>query len=241
MITPITYKLYQNKYKNRCESRSSISFNARIGAPVNMEKKIIDGIVKGEISKHFVPTPIPIIDKMINALSPIEPNERILEPSAGYGHIADRLVERTSLAPSKIDVIEPISDLRNILNAKGYNLVDYDILKYNPEYQYDKIIMNPPYDNGSDILHLLHCYDLLKKGGKLVCILPENDFIPSKQPGYEKWLKDWLGNGEMREINEYLEDLLKNNEHKVEKLGRVFHNSDVPDDIETRMVLITKR
>ena len=40
--------------------------------------------------------------------------------------------------------------------------------------------------------------------------------------------------------NEYLEDLLKNNEHRVEKLGKVFHNSDVPDDIETRMVLITK-
>ena len=46
--------------------------------------------------------------------------------------------------------------------------MDYDILKYNPEYQYDKIIMNPPYDNGSDILHLLHCYDILKPGGKLV-------------------------------------------------------------------------
>jgi hypothetical protein len=241
MITPITYKLYQNKYNNSHKTKNSISFNARIGVPVNMEKKIIDGIVKGEISKHFVPTPILVIDKMINALGTIKPNERILEPSAGYGHIADRLVERTSLAPSKIDVIEPIPSLRKVLDNKGYNLVDYDILKYQPDYQYDKIIMNPPYDNGSDILHLLHCHDLLKKGGKLVCILPENDFIPSKQPGYEKWLKDWFGNGELREINEYLEDLLKNNEHRVEKLGKVFHNSDVPDDIETRMVLITKR
>ena len=84
-------------------------------------------------------------------------------------------------------------------------------------------------------------YDILKPGGKLVCILPENDFIPSRQPGYEKWLKDWLGNGELKEINEYLEELLRNNDCQVIKLGKVFKESYVPDDIETRMVLITKR
>ena len=246
MINRVTYRplnIYNrpNAYQYNSKPKCNISFSARIGAPVNMDKNIIDGIVNGEISKHFVPTPIPVIDKMIDALGPINPNDRILEPSAGYGHIADRLVQKANLKPCQIDVIEPISDLRKVLHSKGYNLVDYDILKYQPKYQYDKIIMNPPYDNGSDILHLMHCHDLLKKGGKVVCILPENDFIPSRQPGYEKWLKDWFGNGEMREINEYLEDMLKNNAHDVVKLGRVFKTSDVPDDIETRLVLISKK
>lgn len=246
MITRITPTRYYNQYNRQnlsqhyTKPKSNISFCARIGTPVNMGKNIIDGIVNGEISKHFVPTPNAVIDKMIEALGPIKPNERILEPSAGYGHIADRLVQKTILKPYQIDVIEPIADLRKVLHSKGYNLVGSDILQYKPEHKYDKIIMNPPYDNGSDILHLMHCHDLLKKGGKVVCILPENDFIPSKQPGYEKWLKDWLGNGELREINEYLEDLLKTNEHEVVKLGRVFKTSDVPDDIETRMVLISK-
>lgn len=229
-ITPVQY----TKTKNP-------SFNARIATPVNMSQNIIDGIVKGQISKHFVPTPGNVIDLMIKSLGEIKPTDKILEPSAGYGHIVDKLIEKTNLNPCNIDVIEPIEDLRKVLHRKGYNLVEYDILKYKPSEKYDKIIMNPPYDNGSDILHLLHCYDILKPEGKLVCILPENDFIPSRQPGYEKWLKDWLGNGEMKEINEYLEDLLKNNEHQVIKLGSVFKNSDVPDDIETRLVLITKR
>ena len=217
------------------------TFNARIAAPVNMSQNIIDGIVNGQISKHFVPTPGNIIEMMIKLLGDINPADKILEPSAGYGHIADKLVEKTILRPNQIDVIEPVEDLRKVLHSKGYKLVDYDILKYNPREKYDKIIMNPPYDNGSDILHLLHCYDILKPGGKLVCILPENDFIPSRQPGYEKWLKDWLGNGELKEINEYLEELLRNNDCQVIKLGKVFKESDVPDDIETRMVLITKR
>ncbi|MCQ2754498.1 MAG: methyltransferase [bacterium] len=177
---------------------------------------------------------------MIREIGAIGYDDKILEPSAGLGHIADRLIKKTFLTPNKIDVIEPIEEMRGILKLKGYNLVDYDILHYNPQKQYDKIIMNPPFDNGSDILHFVHCYNLLKKGGKLVSILPENDFLPLRQDGYEKWVQDWLGNGEKKEINEYLLDILQNNKSKVVKLGKVFDKSDVPDDIETRLVVISK-
>lgn len=226
--------LFNNTYSN------NLNFNARISTPVNMPKKIVDDILNGNISKHFVPTPTEIIDRMISEIGFIKAADKILEPSAGFGHIADRLVEKTVLTPDKIDVIEPVEDLRRVLYTKGYNLVGYDILKYNPKIQYDKIIMNPPFDNGSDILHLVHCFNLLKKGGKLVSILPENDFLPLRQKGYEKWMKDWIGNGELKEINEYLFDLMRANDSKTIKLGRVFTKSDVPDDIETRMVIITK-
>jgi hypothetical protein len=126
------------------------------------------------------------------------------------------------------------------LYKKGFNLVHYNVLNYKPQKKYDKIIMNPPFDNGSDILHVLHCYSLLKPKGKLVAILPENDFIPTKQKGYEKWVKDWLNNGEQREINEHLQDLLRANPSKTIKLGEAFKNSDVPDDVATRLVVITK-
>ena len=131
-------------------------------------------------------------------------------------------------------------ELRKILFRKGHNLVDYDVLKYNPNFQYDKIIMNPPYENGNDILHLLHCFKLLKLNGIIACILPESSFIPPKQVGYERWQKDWLGNGEIKEINEYLFELLKSNDSKVFELGNVFEQSDVPDDVLTRMVIIRK-
>lgn len=230
------YNTIPSQYLRTCNP----TFSARIAKPVNMSQNIIDNIVNGQISKHFVPTPSETIELMIKSLGEIRGGDKILEPSAGYGHIVDKLISKTTLKPCNIDVIEPVEDLRRVLHGKGYKLVDYDILKYKPKEKYDKIIMNPPFDNGKDILHLLHCYNILKPGGKLVCILPKNVFIPTRQPGYEKWLKDWLGTGEKREINEYLESLLKTNEHKVINLGKVFKTSDVPDDVETSMVLITK-
>lgn len=218
-----------------------LKFGARISEPVNLAKNISHDIINGKISEHFVPTPNNIINLMIDELGSVKPNEKILEPSAGYGHIAETLAEKTCLTPNKIDVIEPVESLRNILNSKGFNLVDYNILNYKPKEKYDKVIMNPPFDNGSDILHLLHCYSILKPKGKLVAVLPENDFIPPRQTGYEKWMKDWLGNGEIKEINEHLDTLLRTNDSKVIKLGQAFTKSDVPDDVETRMVVITKR
>ena len=217
-----------------------VNFNARISTPVNMPKHIVDDILSGNISKHFVPTPTEVIDRMIAEAGLIKATDRLLEPSAGYGHIADRVALKTPLTPNKIDVIEPVEDLRRVLFSKGYNMVDYDILKYNPGFKYDVILMNPPFDNGSDILHLVHCFNLLKKGGRLVSILPENDFLPLRQPGYEKWMKDWLGNGQKKEINEYLFDMLRENDSKTVKLGKVFKKSDVPDDVDTRMVIIKK-
>ncbi|MBR2429999.1 class I SAM-dependent methyltransferase [bacterium] len=215
-------------------------FKAKIAPAVNMSKSILEGIESGAITKHFVPTPITIIDNMISMLGKFSSTDKILEPSAGYGHVVDRLVKKTLLYPCQIDVIEPNQDLRRVLFKKGYNLVDYNILNYRPDFQYDKIIMNPPYEEGNDILHLLHCFNLLKPKGSLVAILPENAFIKPKQPGYEKWQKDWLGNGEFREINEYLFDLLRDNYSQIYKLGNVFKQSDVPDDVLTRMVVINK-
>ena len=216
------------------------TFQARISAPKNLSVEVQNAILEGRISEHFVPTPENIVELMIKELGEVKASDKVLEPSAGYGHIAETLVKNTPLTPDKIDVIEPIESLRRVLHQKGFNLVSYNILDYNPDKLYDKIIMNPPFDKGADILHLLHCYSLLKPKGKLVAVLPENDFIPPRQQGYEIWKKDWLNNGEVREINEYLHHLLVTNESKVIKLGNAFKSSDVPDDVKTRLVVITK-
>lgn len=217
------------------------AFQARIAAPKNLSKEVRTEILSGNISEHFVPTPEKIVNLMIQELGEVKATDRVLEPSAGYGHIAEALVRKTPLTPNKIDVIEPLEPFRKVLHQKGFNLVSYNILDYKPNEQYDKIIMNPPFDNGADILHTLHCYSLLKPKGKLVVILPENDFIPPRKSGYKKWMKDWFNNGEVKEINEYLHNLLETNESKVIKLGNAFKASDVPDDVKTRLVVITKK
>ena len=189
-------------------SNRDICFKSRIGTPINMNKTVVGKIMNGGINEHFVPTPECVTKKMVRALGKVSSKDRVLEPSAGYGHIADCLVGTTPLKSEQVDVIEPIPDLRKILAEKGYSIVGKDIMKYNPSFKYDKIVMNPPFDNGNDILHVLHCFQLLKPKGTLVAILPENDFLKKGQNGCEKWIKDWLGNGEKREINEYLSDLL---------------------------------
>lgn len=220
---------------------SPLNFGHRIALPRNLNHDICTSIVNGRVSEHFVPTPQRIINKMIDELGYISPGSRVLEPSAGYGHIANSLVQKGFLTPNQIDVIEPNEMLRRELFAKGFNLKGYDILNYFPTEKYDKIIMNPPFDDGLDILHLLHCYTLLKPNGKLVAILPKSAFIPPGQPGCEKWIRDWFHTGEKREINSYLDDLLKRTHSKVIDLGNAFLKSDVPDDVETKLVVIKKK
>jgi hypothetical protein len=40
--------------------------------------------------------------------------------------------------------------------------------------QYDRIIMNPPFEKGADIQHVMYCFNLLKPGGRLVAIMADN-------------------------------------------------------------------
>jgi len=49
--------------------------------------------------------------------------------------------------------------LRKILEVKGFNVVGNDFLEHKKSY--DRIVMNPPFENFQDIDHVRHAYDLL--------------------------------------------------------------------------------
>lgn len=144
---------------------------------------------------NFYPTPKAIIDKMIAPFIYIPSkedeeeelerfrrrqhyrdrrdmaslNERIiLEPSAGKGDIADRIVELSRLKEKHIYAIEQDGDLVHILNEKGYNVIGNDFLNYNGNILFDLIIMNPPFDRGEE--HLLKAWEILDHGD-IVCLL----------------------------------------------------------------------
>lgn len=225
------------KIQNFTKNYNELQFGTRVRPPVNMSKGIIAQIKSGEISAGFVPTPSSVVSLMLDEIGEIKQSDRILEPSAGYGHIADEICAKTVLCPYQIDVVEPVDSLRKILHEKGYNLVDYNITNYKPKFQYDKIIMNPPFENSLDIIHTCYCFDnLLKQGGILATILPENFFS-----GNKKDAPDWFMQSDLKKYYEHLEEILKNNNSKTIKLGRAFLNSDVPDDVKTRIVLIKKQ
>ncbi len=118
-------------------------------------------------------TPPAVVERLMS-VADIRPGQRVLEPSAGAGDIADAIRAR-GVTP---DVVEIASSLRKILEAKGYNIVGYDFMEYNGG-QYDRIVMNPPFENAQEIDHVLHAYQLLAPGGRIVSIMSEGPFFRS--------------------------------------------------------------
>ena len=74
----------------------------------------------------FFPTPEGVADEMI-AAADLQPGMRVLEPSAGMGHIADQI----RAAGAEPEVIEMANDRRELLEAKGFNVVGRDFLDFN--------------------------------------------------------------------------------------------------------------
>lgn len=197
----------------------------------------------------FFPTPAAVADEMIEAAG-IEEGMSVLEPSAGMGHIADRI----RAAGAEPDVVELSGDRRELLEAKGYNLVGSDFMDIDPRgftygdtfrapdgkegimrgaggmgsgrvrlvddngdmlgyYDrdelvevrkngsnsgYDRILMNPPFGDRRDAIHVQHAYDLLKPGGRLVALMGEGVFFgqDSKAQGFRDWLEEVGGTEE---------------------------------------------
>ncbi len=125
-------------------------------------------------------------------LAEVESSHKVLEPSAGFGHLADKIVD-AGVAKKNIDTVEIGSDLRKGLELKGYKPGSGDFLEYDSG-DYDRIIMNPPFSKDQDIAHVQHAYELLKPGGKLVAIVSSmaGDRVNKKNKAFREWL-DNLG------------------------------------------------
>lgn len=133
-------------------------------------------LCEGGGGEEFFPTPIDLIDKLLNGLFFTMGGgvKTILEPSAGKGNIIDRLLERSKTmygiyTAENIDAIEIDSNLRHILSGKGYRVVHDDFLTYETYKVYDLIVMNPPFSDGDK--HLLKALEMQRGGGKIRCIL----------------------------------------------------------------------
>ncbi len=87
----------------------------------------------------FFPTPASVADEMIEAAG-LEEGMSVLEPSAGMGHIADRIRE----AGFEPDVIELSGDRRELLEAKGYAVVGSNFMDMTPrDFTYGDVFKAP--------------------------------------------------------------------------------------------------
>ena len=179
--------------------------------------KALERDLVGKKIEGFFPTPKTLVDQMID-YADIQAGHEVLEPSAGKGNIAQEIQQA---APDAIlEVVEYNAGLRALLEAKGYNVVGNDFLEVTKNY--DRIVMNPPFENFQDIDHVKHAYDLLKPGGKLVAIMGAGVKNSRKKAvEFREWLDD---------AGSYIEDLPEGS----------FKVSDRPTGVSTVMVTIEK-
>jgi hypoxanthine-guanine phosphoribosyltransferase/ribosomal protein S18 acetylase RimI-like enzyme len=140
--------------------------------------------LKGYKIPGFFPTPKKIVDQMID-IADIQPGDKVLEPSAGKGDIAEAIMAR-GVTP---DAYEISHNLREILKMKGIEAKP-DFMEGDAAASYDKIVMNPPFENGMDMTHVQRAYQMLNPGGRVVAIMSEGPFFRSDAKSLA--FRDWL-------------------------------------------------
>lgn len=124
-------------------------------------------------ANQLFPTPAELAREMVERAD-IMPNDRVLEPSAGTGSLVDAILRRAS-ASSGVELVSVEINEKLANHLKGIyqlsNVKNADFLSLNGEIgTFDKIIMNPPFENGADIKHIRHAEGKLRTGGKLIAL-----------------------------------------------------------------------
>ena len=94
----------------------------------------------------------------------------VLEPSAGLGAIA-RLVLQAPGA--ELTCVEVHAERAQVLTSLCPRVRHRDFLDLTPRGlgSFDRIVMNPPFDGGRDIDHVVHALKFLKPGGILASVM----------------------------------------------------------------------
>lgn len=133
-------------------------------------KETLRAGVQVAVAPQLFPTP-PALAKSLVTMADIREGDRVLEPSAGTGNIIREIPDFANVHALEINL-----DLaRNLANTfqdrEKVRIDEADFLQCAGAFpKFDKIIMNPPFENGADIKHILHARTLLKPGGKLVAL-----------------------------------------------------------------------
>lgn len=137
-----------------------------------MESSLKAGVQAVSAPNLFV-TPPALAVRMVK-LANVSATDWVLEPSAGTGIIAEALA--AAAGHPFVQVVEINTALRERLQMQGFDVAGSDFLAMAPPddplspQRYTAIVMNPPFDHGTDIEHILHALKFLRPGGVLVGI-----------------------------------------------------------------------
>ena len=119
-------------------------------------------------------------------------NVRVLEPSAGEGGLCLPLlakgaqVHAIEVHPGRHAQLRALARREPRLTATLANF-----LRLTPTGDYDAVVMNPPFVGTHCLEHVMHAFDFLRDGGKLVAILPAGAQVreTKKHQAFKAWLK----------------------------------------------------
>lgn len=164
------------------------------GAAFDAMRQTLKAGVKVVAVPQLFSTP-PDIAKRAVELAGIVAGDRVLEPSAGTGALIDAMNPCPNHdRPAELEIVERNIDLCVALRRKPLpswahvhcgdflDLSDADIGTF------DKIVMNPPFENGADIKHVEHALTFLRPGGRLVAIVAGG---PRQQRAFEERAWHW--------------------------------------------------
>lgn len=165
----------------------AVAARAAEGAEFQAMKESLRAGVQVVSAPQLFPTPPALATRMVE-LADIEPEHRVLEPSAGTGNILKAIYER---AGAGVVGVEINPSLGGRLEAVNSAIVIGDFLACTAETlwgAFDRIVMNPPFENGSDIKHIQHALGMLKPGGRLVAICANG---PRQQAALQPIADSW--------------------------------------------------
>lgn len=159
-------------------------------------KEIEDKLLFSNIPGYF-PTPPAIARTMVEQLQLNLDGLRVLEPSAGSGSLLDA-IGSFKMYWNLVTAIEVNYTLASLLEKKfpAVTVIAGDFMVQPvPVVGYERIIMNPPFENGQDMDHIRRAFDFLKSGGRLVSICSPGPFFrqDKKAIAFREWFESVTG------------------------------------------------
>jgi tRNA A58 N-methylase Trm61 len=142
--------------------------------------------VKIVSAPQLFPTPQGIARRVVE-LADIQPGMTVLEPSAGTGALLDAI--GTHAGVTAVEINHALAEALRV-RYPFHDVRCADLLALGGELgQFDRIVMNPPFDHGSDIDHIKHAFAKLAPGGRLVAICANG---PRQQEELGKICSAWI-------------------------------------------------
>lgn len=144
--------------------------------------------VKIVTAPQLFPTPPDLAARMVE-IAGVEPGQRVLEPSAGTGRLVDALDAVPGAKVVAVELSIALADNLRLRSNTKHEIRCADFLELNDELgTFDRILMNPPFENGADIKHIKHAAGMLKPGGRLVAICANG---PRQREQLQPLAADW--------------------------------------------------